>query len=236
MKISKCLSETIIKKTFDLSVCIIEKFNDMSNCKTKVEELRKLPQGTIGKEIANCLDENTLNLITNFESHDLKHVLLDFEMTPIDEIRMQAFMLGNGNYTFPCFAILSFGIILLPNYWRELFRDFKRGKNTKPISEWNIEHYAEMKLLECREIIKLNKVSETNIFTMKDLLIYSAFSLIFAGIFGMIFCLPFLFSTSIADLVGAGFPFVGGAILTIGGFIVLSNLSKQEMKINYLSN
>lgn len=236
MKISKSLSEIIIKKSFDLSVFTIEKFNDMSNCESKVEELRKLPSGTIGKEIANCLDENKLNLIPNFESHDLKHVLLDFKMTPIDEIRMQAFMLGNGNYTFPYFAILTFGALLLPNHWKKFYGDFKRGKNTKPISDWNIENYAEKKLLESRETIKLNNCNELNIFTLRNLLKYGAFSLIFGGIFGMIFCLPFLFSSSIADLIGAGFPFVGGAILTIGGFIVLTNISKQEMKVNYVTN
>ena len=35
-----------------------------------------------------------------------------------------------------------------------------------------------------------------------------------AGVFGMLFCFPFLWSANMADLVGAGFPFVGGAILT----------------------
>ena len=49
----------------------------------------------------------------------------------------------------------------------------------------------------------------------------------------MLFCLPFLFSSNVADLVGAGFPFVGGAILFVGGLLVLSNLSK--MNANYLT-
>ena len=34
-----------------------------------------------------------------------------------------------------------------------------------------------------------------------------------AGAFGMLFCFPFLWSASLEDLVGAGFPFVGGALL-----------------------
>jgi hypothetical protein len=42
----------------------------------------------------------------------------------------------------------------------------------------------------------------------------------------MLFCFPFLWSSNIADLVGAGFPFVAGAILTIGGLINLSILSR----------
>lgn len=236
MKVSKSLSEIIIKKSFDFSVYVIETFNDISNCENKVEELRKLPIGTIGREIANCLDEKKLNLIPNFESHDLKHILLDFEMTPIDEIRMQAFMLGNGNNTFPCVAILTFGTLLLPKYWRVLHKDYKRGKNTKPISDWNIQDYAEKKILESREMIKLDNYKELNKFTIKNTLRYVAFAFIFIGIFGMMFCLPFLFSSSIIDLIGAGFPFIGGSILTIGGLIALTNLTKQETKVNYISN
>ena len=49
-----------------------------------------------------------------------------------------------------------------------------------------------------------------------------------AGIFGMFFCLPFLFSSNMADLVDAGFPFVSGAILIAGGLLTLSNLSRTE--------
>ena len=70
--------------------------------------------GTLGKDIANCLEKNNLRFVPNYESHDLKHVLLDFKMTPVDEIRMQAFMLGNGNYSIPGFAIFIFGALLLP--------------------------------------------------------------------------------------------------------------------------
>jgi hypothetical protein len=49
-----------------------------------------------------------------------------------------------------------------------------------------------------------------------------------AGIFGMLFCLPFLFSSNMADLVGTGFPFVSGAMLIAGGLLTLSNLSPTE--------
>jgi hypothetical protein len=49
---------------------------------------------------------------------------------------------------------------------------------------------------------------------------------IVAGVFGMLFCLPFLFSHDIRDLIGAGFPFLGGAVLVAGGIIsVTKNLA-----------
>jgi hypothetical protein len=47
------------------------------------------------------------------------------------------------------------------------------------------------------------------------------------GIFGMLFCFPFLWSSNMADLVGAGFPFVAGAILTGSGLISLSIIQKR---------
>lgn len=48
-----------------------------------------------------------------------------------------------------------------------------------------------------------------------------------AGVFGMLFCFPFLWSANMADLVGAGFPFVGGALLVGTSLISLSINNKQ---------
>lgn len=78
-------------------------------------------------------------------------------MTPVDEIRMQAFMLGNGNYTLPCFAILTFGAILLPDEWTTLYKDFKKGQNSKPISNWTIEDFADHKTFTLRrQVFEIN--------------------------------------------------------------------------------
>ena len=71
------LSERIIEKSFYLSVWKIEQFSNTEKLKEKVERLNKLEEGTLGKEIANCLKENNLNLVPNYESHDLKHSLLN---------------------------------------------------------------------------------------------------------------------------------------------------------------
>src|SRR3954466_9334517 len=111
MNIFQYTARTIIRKSFNLSVWTIEQFYDIAVYEQKSKQLQELPDGTLGKEIGNCLERNGLRLVPNYESHDLKHVLLDFKMTPVDEIRMQAFMLGNGNYSFPSFAIFIFGAL-----------------------------------------------------------------------------------------------------------------------------
>lgn len=222
------IARTIIKISFDFSVSTIELFSDLELYNQKVSELRDLENGMLGKEIADCLDNHKLTLVPNYESHDLKHVLLDYKMTAEDEIRMQAFMLGNGNYTIPCFAILGFGTILLPDLWSTFYQDYKKGRKSIPISSWKIEDYAKSNITELR--LKLNK-SETEkqpVMNLKSVTKFGAFASIITGIFGMLFCLPFLFSSNLADLVGAGFPFVGGAILMVGGLLALSNLSRPE--------
>ncbi|WP_157560225.1 hypothetical protein U8527_05535 [Kordia algicida OT-1] len=184
----------------------------------------------MGKEIANCLDHHQLNLVPKYESHDLKHVLLDYKMTAEGEIRMQAFMLGNGNYSIPSFAILLFGTLLLPDLWKKFYADFQKGRKTIPISRWSIEDYAHRNLNELRVELNTSTRASTSLFNLQHITKIVAFTAIIAGIFGMLFCLPFLFSPNMTDLVGAGFPFVGGAILTIGGLLALTNLAQAEKK------
>ena len=224
MNVFQHISRNIIKKSFHLSVWIIEQFYDTSLYEEKARKLQELPDGTLGREIANCLKKNGLRLVPNYESHDLKHVLLDFKMTPVDEIRMQAFMLGNGNYSIPSFAIFIFGALFLPDLWITFYKDFIKGQSSKPISKWTIEEYAYCQTATLRNVVFNYSPSKQNIFHMHSLTKFGVYTAIIFGIFGMLFCLPFLFSSSITDLVGAGFPFLSGAIIASAGLIALSNL------------
>lgn len=232
MNIFQTTAQAIIKKSFHFSVWIIEQFHDIAVYEQKVRQLKEFSDGTLGKEIANCLEKNNLRLVPNYESHDLKHVLLDFKMTPVDEIRMQAFMLGNGNYSIPSLAIFLFGILLLPDLWTTFYKDYKKGRNSKPIKTWTIEEYAHCQTSALRQIVANYSTTQQTRFKMKSFIKISAFTSIILGVLGMLFCIPFLFTSNMADLVGAGFPFVGGAIIASGGLIALSNLTKLTRKLN----
>lgn len=231
MNLFQVIARRIIKNSFHLSVWTIEQFHDISIYEQKARQLQELPNGTLGKDIANCLEKNNLRLVPNYESHDLKHVLLDFKMTPVDEIRMQAFMLGNGNCSIPSFAIFIFGALLLPDLWATFYKDYKNGQNSKPIKTWTIEEYAHCQTSTLRQIIANYSPRQQTEFNMKSLIRLGALTAIILGTFGMLFCLPFLFSSDMSDLIGAGFPFVGGAVIASGGLITLSNLTKQTRQL-----
>ncbi len=63
---------------------------------------------------------------------------------------------------------------------------------------------------------------------LKKIVIILAIVIMIAGIAGMFYCLPFLYSTRIEDLVGAGFPFLAGSIMLIGGLISIAIVSKKD--------
>lgn len=195
MSLLQNIARSIIKKLFHLSVRTIEQFHDMAVYEQKAKNLKELPDGTLGKDIANCLEKNDLRLVPNFESHDLKHVLLNFKMTTVDEIRMQAFMLGNDNYSIPSFTIFIFGALLLPDLWSTFYTDFKNGQNSKPIKTWTIEEYAHCQTSTLKQIVENYSYTRQNKFEMKTLIKTGAYIAIGLGIFGMIFCLPYFFLT-----------------------------------------
>ena len=61
----------------------------------------------------------------------------------------------------------------------------------------------------------------------KQLLNTASINIGIAGVFGMLFCFLFLWSNNMKDLVGAGFPFVGGAVLVGTALISLSINNKN---------
>jgi hypothetical protein len=224
------LPQLIITLSFHLSVWLIEKFSNTKKYKEKVNGLNALQEGTLGKDIAECLAKNNLRLVPGYESHDLKHVLLDYKMNPVDEIRMQAFMLGNGNISIPSLAIFFYGFLLLPNKWKIFYKDFKAGLASQPIKHWQIDQYSTAYTKELRSrVIGTRDIQSVIQPKMTQLSYTTSLLCMVLGGFGMLYCLPYLFSSVLEDLVGAGFPFVGGAILFAAGLI---SFSINNRKVN----
>lgn len=221
MNLLQRISRQIIRSSFHASVWTIEKFHDVARYEARARELSELPEGTLGKDIADCLDRNGLRLVRGFESHDLKHVLLDSKMNPLDEIRLQAFMLGNGNYSVASFAIFIFGAFFLPDLWITFIKDFRAGRRTMPIKNWTVENYAHCQTETLREVLA-NYRPEKRVNGFEFFLRSVSWVAGVLGTLGMLFSLPYLFSSYLPDLVGAGFAFIGGAIIASAGLISLS--------------
>lgn len=220
------VSNFIIHFTFKTTVSVIRFFKNSSVSRKQMEQLRKMPSGTIGNEIAKSLDYHKYDVVPGFESHDLKHIILGYKMNPLDEVRMQAFMIGNGNFAIPTLTIFIYGFILFPNKWRQFFQDFKLGLISKPIKHLTIDDVKNEVALDYRESVIGVYEGKESIFFAK-LIAIGSISSIGAGVLGMLASVPFLFSAYVEDLIGAGFAFLAAAILFAAGLISLTLLGNR---------
>ena len=122
----------------------------------KLMQMRNLPSNTIGNDIAKMLDDDNLRLIPKFGNHDLKHLILEYRMTTQDEIKMQAYLLGNGSRRFSCYLFLLSGI-LFPSMWKEYCQEYKKGKSSPLILQLSIEDCMKLQTNDMRKKYKINK-------------------------------------------------------------------------------
>jgi len=127
----------------------LEKIHGATTLNSKLEQLRTLEKGTVGREVAEMLDRKGYRLIPKFENHDLKHIVLDYEMTMQDEIKMQAYLVSNGNTTFPCLIFLLLGLFY-PRIWGDLAAEYRQGKKTNSIHFLTLDNCMDRPLIEIK--------------------------------------------------------------------------------------
>jgi len=99
----------------------------------ELNELRDFPRGTLGAETALFLDKRNMDFLPKYETHDLVHTLLGYDATTTGELRLQAFMCGNGTASFAGRVLFLVGLIFIPKIWRNTGRDIARGKKAERI-------------------------------------------------------------------------------------------------------
>lgn len=126
-----------------------QRWHGLAGIQMRQRLLQRLPPGTVGRTVADLLAAHGLHLIPGYESHDLKHVLLGYAMTPGSELQLKAFMLGNGDWSVPNLALLSLALFTPPE-WPNLWQHYQWGRRTPSIVRWHLADYAAHNLAELR--------------------------------------------------------------------------------------
>lgn len=100
-------------------------------------QLLQLDDDSTGRALVQLLDGYHLHLLPHYEQHDLKHLLLGYPPTEEGEVCLQAFMFGNGHYSFPVLASVVFGMLTMPEHHRSMRRARQRGRATPPLGGTN---------------------------------------------------------------------------------------------------
>jgi ubiquinone biosynthesis protein Coq4 len=99
-------------------------------------ELKKMPDGSLGKDLALFLQQRDLELLPYYAKHDIKHILLQYDTTDEGEVCLQCFMLGNGHLSFPVMATVLFGFATMPEYWSSFTKAYRHGQKSIAIKSW----------------------------------------------------------------------------------------------------
>lgn len=108
--------------------------------KYSLKDLRNFPVGSLGKELANFLDENKIDLIPKAENHDIFHWITGFDITAKDEIAMQYWLVGNGKLTPYTMGTCFIGMVVMPEFWKSYVKALKKGMKSTRISNWNFQN------------------------------------------------------------------------------------------------
>lgn len=123
------------------TVPIFKYISPESNWPLTLEQQRMLPSGTLGKDIATKLDKQGFKLIPKFESHDAEHILFNYPMTGLGEIRLQFFLHGNGKRSWVSFSTILFGLGSFPELVWLFIKDYQRGKRFRNLKSINLGNY-----------------------------------------------------------------------------------------------
>lgn len=117
--------------THQIALPLIGKIRKKPKFPYSMEQLLQLPDNTLGKDLALYLQKMNFKLLANYERHDCKHIILQYEMDEVGEARMQFYFLGNRHYSVPVLSTVFFCFILMPEHWKQFRKDYERGKKGK---------------------------------------------------------------------------------------------------------
>lgn len=134
--LKKYRSAVLVYLTHEMALPLLKLVRRQEIFPYSMEELKKFPDNTMGKDLAVFLENKGLDLLPYYARHDIKHILLQYDTTDEGEGCLQCFMLGNGHVSFPVLATVMYGMVTMPEYWSSFRRAYQRGKKSEPIARW----------------------------------------------------------------------------------------------------
>lgn len=132
----------LLKWMIETAVPFLNLFRNPPQWPFTLNQQREMPVGSLGKDVAVFLDSRNLPLLPKYESHDHVHILLGYGTTPLEELKLQAFMVGNGSSSFAGKVLFVLGVLITPEYWPVLKTEIKRGQSADRIANYQLEKLA----------------------------------------------------------------------------------------------
>lgn len=136
--------------THKIALPLIANFRNKPKFIYSMNELLAFEEGTLGKDLALYLNKMNFKLLPNYEQHDCKHIILQYEMDEAGEAKMQFYFLGNRHYSLPVVSTCIICFFLMPEYWTQFYKEYQKGKLGKPFEDIDYNALVYLKTSDLR--------------------------------------------------------------------------------------
>ncbi|MFK7810824.1 MAG: hypothetical protein AB8F74_23655 [Saprospiraceae bacterium] len=105
-----------------------------------IEDLGEYPRHSLGRAWYNFYQGKPFSISEHYEEHDIYHTLLGYKTTIVEETRMYCFLLGSGKISFPTLFTIIIGVVFLPEFILQFYKDYRLGKKALNISKWDFRY------------------------------------------------------------------------------------------------
>ena len=149
----KVRSAILVFLTHTLALPLLKLIRKPIRFPYSIETLQALPEGSLGKDLVDYLCLKKLKLLPYYVKHDIKHILLDYDTTDEGEVCLQCFMFGNRHASFPVIATILYGLLTMPEYWKNFRKAYLRGRKCDPIECWQWFNILPLPTAELKRLV-----------------------------------------------------------------------------------
>ena len=114
------------------------------NWKYTMNDFHNMPKNSLGYGLYEYLNKTNLTFKPNLIRHDIKHILLNYEMKMPDELKIHAFLIGNKNYNSMGIVYLIICVLIVPEIIPTLKKEYLRGKKAVCLKDIDLQQYIKM--------------------------------------------------------------------------------------------
>ena len=108
--------------------------------KLNKHDLKFYAPHTVGYHLYQFLEEKNIDLMPKHESHDLFHIITNYDISGMDECRLQFFLFGNGKCSIYLLISLAMAMVLFPEKISDFNYHKQRGQRANRFFDWDFEN------------------------------------------------------------------------------------------------
>jgi ubiquinone biosynthesis protein Coq4 len=125
------------------------------NWKYKLSDYQRMAKGTLGHTYWQYIHDNQIEYKPNLIKHDMKHIILGYEMKMPAELDIVAFLVGNKSYNKVAVVYLLVCLLIVPEYALKLKPHYQRGQQARCLRDFDLRDFVEKDLKTIRKHLNI---------------------------------------------------------------------------------